>query len=89
MLIKSVLEATPIFWMALVWIPKIIFSHVQQICNIYLWNDHQDKKIFSWVSWHNIALPKTWGGWGLKDLILFAHALATKKGWTLLTGQNL
>lgn len=34
-------------------------------------------------------MPKKWGGWGLKDLPLFAQALAAKMGWTLLTGQNL
>lgn len=32
---------------------------------------------------------KKWGGWGLKDLTLFAQALAAKMGWTLLTKQNL
>jgi len=34
-------------------------------------------------------MPKKWGGWELKDIHLFAQALATKMGWTLLTGQNL
>jgi len=33
--------------------------------------------------------PKKWGGLGLKDLPLFAQALAAKMGWTLLTRQNL
>eukprot|EP00253_Pinus_taeda_P014295 PITA_14295 len=38
---------------------------------------------------NKIALPKKWGGWGLKDLPLFAQALAAKMGWTLLTRQNI
>eukprot|EP00253_Pinus_taeda_P006377 PITA_06377 len=88
-LIKSVLEATPVFWMALSWIPRNILSRLQQLCNRYLWAGNQDKRIFSWINWKKIAFPKRWGGWGLKDLPLFAQALAAKMGWTLLTRQNL
>jgi len=88
-LIKSVLEATPVFWMALVWIPKRILTRLQHICNRYLWNGNQDKRTFALVSWNKIALPKKWGGWGLKYLTLFAQALAAKMGWTLLNKQNL
>eukprot|EP00253_Pinus_taeda_P004922 PITA_04922 len=39
--------------------------------------------------WQKIALPKKWGGWGLKDLPLFAQALAAKMSWALITSQNL
>lgn len=69
-LIKSVLEATPVFWMALAWIPRHILSHLQQLCNRYLWAGSQDKRTFAWIGWQKIALPKKWGGWGLKDLPL-------------------
>eukprot|EP00253_Pinus_taeda_P033507 PITA_33507 len=88
-LIKSVLEATPVFWMALAWIPRNILARLQQICNGYLWVGSQDKRIFSWIGWHKIAIQKRWGGWGLKDLPTFAKALAAKMGWSLLTSQNL
>lgn len=89
MLIKSVLEATPVFWMALAWIPRGILAHLKQICCRYLWNGGQETRVFAWISWDNIAMPKKWVGWGLKDLSYFAHALAAKMGWTLLTRQNL
>eukprot|EP00253_Pinus_taeda_P027166 PITA_27166 len=88
-LIKSVLEATPVFWMALAWIPRNILGRLQQICNRYLWNGSQDKRLFAWIGWKKISLPKKWGGWGLKELPEFAKALAAKMGWTLLTKQNL
>eukprot|EP00253_Pinus_taeda_P034418 PITA_34418 len=88
-LVKVVLEATPVYWMALAWIPRSILARLQQICNRYLWNGNQEKRIFAWVGWKNIATPKKWGGWGLKDLPSFAQALAAKMGWTLLTGNNL
>eukprot|EP00253_Pinus_taeda_P009046 PITA_09046 len=88
-LIKSVLEATPVFWMVLAWIPRNILARLQQICNKYLWAGSQDKCIFAWIGWQKIALPKRWGGWGLKDFPLFAKAMAAKMGWSLLTSQNL
>eukprot|EP00253_Pinus_taeda_P030670 PITA_30670 len=88
-LIKSVLEATPVFWMALAWIPRNILGRLQQLCNRYLWNGNQEIRIFAWISLKKISLPKKWGGWGLKDLPEFAKALAAKMAWTLLTRQNL
>eukprot|EP00253_Pinus_taeda_P027841 PITA_27841 len=88
-LIKSVLEATPVFWMALAWIPRHTLARLQQICNRYLWAGSQDKQIFAWIGWQKIAILKKWGGWGLKDLPLFAQALAAKMSWALLTSQNL
>eukprot|EP00253_Pinus_taeda_P014695 PITA_14695 len=88
-LVKAVLEATPVFWMALAWIPRSILARLQQTCNRYLWNGNQEKRIYAWVVWKKIATPKKWGGWGLKDLPSFAQALAAKKGWTLLTSNNL
>eukprot|EP00253_Pinus_taeda_P012843 PITA_12843 len=59
------------------------------LCNRYLWNGNQDKRLFAWISWQKITLPKKWGGWGLKDLPAFAQALSAKMGWTLMTSQNL
>eukprot|EP00253_Pinus_taeda_P012058 PITA_12058 len=88
-LIKSVLEAIPVFWMALAWIPRNILGRLKQLCNRYLWNGNQDKRLFAWISWQKITMPKKWGGWGLKDLLAFARALAAKMGWALLTSQNV
>eukprot|EP00253_Pinus_taeda_P005582 PITA_05582 len=88
-LVKSVLEAGPVYWMALTWIPRSILARLQQTCNRYLWNGIRDKHIFAWVSWKKIAIPKKWGGWGLKELPSFAQALAAKMRWNLLTGDNL
>eukprot|EP00253_Pinus_taeda_P035330 PITA_35330 len=75
--------------MALAWIPRGILVRLRQICCRYLWNGKQDKRVFALISWDNISMPKKWGGWGLKDLTHFAHALAAKFGWTLLTRQNI
>lgn len=44
-LIKSVLESIPIYWMALSWIPKGILEKAKRICFSFLWSGKQDKKV--------------------------------------------
>eukprot|EP00253_Pinus_taeda_P031496 PITA_31496 len=88
-LIKSVLEATPVYSMSLAWIPRGILHRIQQICNRFLWNGNKKGKIFAWVKWAKIATPKKWGGWGLKSLPAVAQALDAKQGWLLIKQNNL
>lgn len=88
-LIKSVLEATPVYWMSLAWIPRGILHRIQQICCKFLWNGKKEGKTFAWVKWTKISTPKKWGGWGLKLLPAFAQALASKQGWLLLKQNSV
>eukprot|EP00253_Pinus_taeda_P011273 PITA_11273 len=88
-LIKAVIEATPVYWMALTWIPKGILNRLQHICSRFLWAGQQTGRLFGWVKWDTIAKPKSWGGWGIKRLHLFSKALAAKLGWKLLTSEGL
>eukprot|EP00253_Pinus_taeda_P006554 PITA_06554 len=88
-LIKAVIEATPVYWMTLAWIPRGILNRLQNICARFLWKGHHTRKKFAWVKWVTIARPKRWGGWGIKNLDLFAKALVAKLGWNLLTTDSL
>ena len=45
------------------------------------------KKGFPLVKWMKIVLPKSRGGWGIKNLNLFCKALAAKSLWRLV--ENL
>jgi len=62
--------------MTLAWIPRGILNRLQNICAGFLWKGHHTGKQFAWVKWVTIARPKRWGGWGIKNLDLFAKALA-------------
>ena len=42
-----------------------------------------------WVHWEKIVIPKGLGGWGLKNIFLFAKYLAAKGGWRLLKTVSL
>eukprot|EP00253_Pinus_taeda_P033651 PITA_33651 len=88
-LIKAVIEATPVYWMALAWIPRGILNRLQNICCRFLWKGHQPGRIYAWVKWETISKPKCWGGWGIKRLATFSKALAAKLGWSLLTADSL
>lgn len=88
-LIKLVLEATPVFWMYLAWIPRGILHRIQQACYQFLWKVRKEGKPFAWVKWNRIATPKNEGGWGLNQLPTFAQALAAKQGWLLLKRKIL
>lgn len=48
-LIKSNLEATPVYWMSMAWIPKGILVRIQWLCDIFLLKGRQDGHIYAWV----------------------------------------
>ena len=80
-LVKAVLESMPMYWMALIWIPKGILEKIRRLCFYFLWSGSQVKKMMPWVRWERLALPKALGGWGLKNIFYFSKALAAKASW--------
>ena len=88
-LVKSVLEAIPVYWMSLSWIPMAILEKARRICLHFLWSGHKNASVTPWVIWEMIASPKSQGGWGLKNIFLFARVLVVKGGWRLIHSDNL
>lgn len=88
-LVNSVLQAMPVFWAALTWIPKGILHKIKQLCSRFLWSGSKEDSVLPWVAWDKIARPKDWGGWGIKNLYDFSISLVAKSGWRLITSENL
>jgi hypothetical protein len=88
-LVKSILESIPVYWMSLSWILKGILEAARKICFKFLWSGKKDSYVTPWVRWENIVAPKALGGWGLKNIFLFSKALAEKCGWRLLKTSSL
>jgi len=88
-LVKAVLEAIPVYWMSLSWIPKGTLELIRRIFFRFLWSGMKECQVTPWVNWKRIAIPKGLGGWGLKNIFLFAHALAAKGGWRLIKTTSL
>ena len=79
-LVKVVLEAIVVYWMSLAWIPKRILEKARRICFRFLWSGKQETHVTPWVRWERISIPKGLGGWGLKNIFLFAKYLVAKGG---------
>ena len=88
-LVKSVLEAIPVYWMSLSWIPKGILEKIRRLCFRYLWSGKKEEQVTPWVGWKKIAIPKGLGGWGLKNIFHFSQVLAAKGGSRLLQLDSL
>eukprot|EP00253_Pinus_taeda_P019311 PITA_19311 len=88
-LVNSVLQAMPVFWAALTWIPKGILHKIKKICSRFLWSGSKEDSVLPWVAWEKIAKPIDWGGWGIKNLYDFSVSLAAKSGWRIIISENL
>eukprot|EP00253_Pinus_taeda_P018177 PITA_18177 len=88
-LIKSVLLAMPVYWVALTWVLKRIRGKINIICNRFLWAGSKEDFVLPWVAWDKVARPKEWGGWGIKNLTDFSISLAAKSSWRIIKMENL
>ena len=66
-----------------------ILEKSHRICIHFLWSGSKEASVSPWVSWEKIVRPKSLGGWGLKNIFLFAKALETKWGSHLIHLKNL
>jgi hypothetical protein len=83
-----VLEAIPVYWMSLSWIPKGILEKERRMSS-YLWRGESENRVLPWVHWERIAKPKALGSWGLKNIFLFSKTLAAKSVWRLISTTSL
>lgn len=70
-LIKSILEAIPDYWISIAWIKKGILEKARQLCFKFLWRGHKDHFVMPWIRWERIAIRKPLGGWGSKTFFYF------------------
>jgi hypothetical protein len=75
--------------MSLSWIPLGFLEKIRRICFKFLWAGTQDSVVVPWVSWEKLFVPKSLGGWGLKNIFLFSKSLAAKASWRLIKSKSL
>ena len=81
-LVKAVLDVTGMD-------SKGILEAARRMCFRFLWSGKQEAQVTPWVRWERIAIPKGLGGWGLKNIFLFAKSLVATGGWRILKTENL
>jgi hypothetical protein len=55
----------------------------------FLWKGNRDTKHYHLCKWDHISLPKLYGGWGLRNIFDFKHALAANTLWRVLTSSGI
>jgi hypothetical protein len=76
--VKSVLEATLVYWHSTTHILVGIQKKIKKKVFSFLWIGKRDYDVMAWVNWHGLSKPKTLGGWGLKNTQMFENTLAGK-----------
>jgi len=71
--------------MSLSWIPIGILENIHKLSPQFLWEGSHDQCVMLWVKYERIGVPKSWGGCGLKNIMLFTKSLVVNVGWRLLT----
>nr|GEX53438.1 RNA-directed DNA polymerase, eukaryota [Tanacetum cinerariifolium] len=87
-LLKSVLEASPIYYMSIFKVPKGMLKIMEYIRSKFFNGvDSSDRKIF-WVAWDNVLASKPNGGHGVSTFFALNRALLLKWVWRFIFGDG-
>jgi hypothetical protein len=88
-LVKVVLESIPVFWLGIVNIPSSVLARIRQLMFNFLWSGCGNSVRVHLCKWEDLAKPKAYGGWGIKNLYWFSRALAANTLWRCLMRDGL
>jgi hypothetical protein len=77
-LLNSVFNTIPIFYISYLKIPTIVSKKIHRIQREFLWGSRRGQKRISWIKWDVLCLPKKKGGLGVRDVHVVNISLLTK-----------
>ncbi|KAJ0621814.1 putative RNA-directed DNA polymerase [Helianthus annuus] len=80
-LLKSVLESLPVYFMSLFKAPCGVINGLEAIMRRFLWAGASNSKKIPWVAWDRVSSPKAEGGLGISKLKDVNDALLAKWIW--------
>jgi hypothetical protein len=88
-LIKTVLEGQPVYWMSMEAIPRSVLCKIRKMMFHFLWHGHKESQQFHLCRWETLSRPKKNGGWGFRNLAHFNLALNASTLWRVLTQKGI
>lgn len=83
-LIKSVLQAIPIYTISVFRLPKLLLKDIESMIANFWWSHKKEGKGINWRSWSKLGSAKNMVGFGFRDLHCFNRALIAKQGWRII-----
>lgn len=87
--IKSVLQSLPIYYMATCQILAKVLNQLSGIIRRFYWGALDKSRYLAYISWEKIMLPKNLGGLAIRDMGSVNQALLLKSLWHLAKGEEL
>jgi hypothetical protein len=87
-LINSVLNAIPIFYLSFMKIPASVVKKIVRIQRDFLWGGLKGDTKICWVSWKEVCKPRSQGGLGVRDIGKVNISLLIKWRWRLIQKDN-
>ncbi|XP_062089484.1 uncharacterized protein LOC133796017 [Humulus lupulus] len=70
-------------------LPQSIVKEVEKLCRLFLWGASGKCSKLHLASWHQVCLPKAYGGLGFRDGASWNIALLAKYVWAISEKQDL
>jgi hypothetical protein len=83
-LLNSVLNAIPIFYLSFMKLPVKVWKRLVRIQREFLWGGVGGGRKINWVSWKKVCQPKEEGVLGVRDIRLVNLSLLAKWRWRLI-----
>jgi hypothetical protein len=87
-LLNSVLNAIPIFFLSFLKMPLQVWRKVVRIQREFLWGGVQGHNKINWIKWDQVCQEKRCGGLGVKDIRVTNLSLLAKWKWRLLQNER-